>query len=128
MSSRVPDVWCQSRSVLFKPYRIGALEARNRITKSPTNSTYTDECDIIRPETISRTRGHESHKNKFPIPLERESMDKSKTTFTVGLIAVVTAALLMMIAGTKADSPYFATILGVCGISLIVTSGFRLLK
>jgi len=55
-------------------------------------------------------------------------MDKSKIMFAVGLTMAIAAALLMVVVETKGEFPYFPMILGVCGISLIATSGFRLLK
>ncbi|MBN1682056.1 NADH:flavin oxidoreductase [Candidatus Bathyarchaeota archaeon] len=37
---------------LFKPYRIGELEIRNRFMRSATTSAYSDEMGVIKPEII----------------------------------------------------------------------------
>ena len=44
-------------SLLFKPYRIGSMEIRNRFMRSATTSYWSDERGVVRPEIIALYRG-----------------------------------------------------------------------
>jgi 2,4-dienoyl-CoA reductase-like NADH-dependent reductase (Old Yellow Enzyme family) len=44
-------------SLLFKPYRIGSMEIRNRFMRSATTSYWSDERGVVRPEIIELYRG-----------------------------------------------------------------------
>ncbi len=44
-------------SKLFRPYRIGSMEIRNRFMRSATTSAWSDERGIIRPEIVDLYRG-----------------------------------------------------------------------